>query len=270
MDGRTDRIEAVKSDAISSPATTAQEFFWTLAQLDPDPRAYYMTAPCLVRGALDARALQRSFATLVDAHSVFRTALRDVDGDLRQILLPPAEAPRYELELEDRSTAAADVDQEIARTIGELVSRDFDLQRGRVLWARLVKLAADQHALVIVFHHVAVDFRASNTFMKRLWALYYAARAGDPAVAAPSLQYIDFTEAHARWTATPTGAAARTHARELMANAPAMILPTDLPREDLERRHAAAPRGMTADLMHPAMNAIVDNDVREAVTLAAR
>lgn len=270
-----DRPELIATNASSAQVTTPQEFFWTLGQDDPDPTAYYTPIAYIIDGsdsdALDKDALQRSMTTLVAAHGAYRTAIREVEGQLRQVVVPPEEAPPFQLEIVDGPVVPeSEWKAHVAQIVAELVGRGFDLARGRVLWARLVELAPHRHALVTVFHHIAVDHGSFNLFFRRLWELYGAARKGESPSEQPEFQYIDVAAALARWALTPNGQAQAAAWRERLRDAPPVQLPIDLPREAADARRASARRGIVADPMYQAETCVLAGDVREAVTRAAR
>ncbi len=242
---------------------------------DPDPSAYHMSVAHILRGTddhvLDREALRRSLLALVAANGVYRTAIREAQGELRQLVLPPDEAPPFDLEMVDCSPLPeTEWNAEVSRTVDELVGRGFDLERGRVIWARLTELAPERHALVVVFHHAALDHGSSLVFFHRLFELYAAARRGAPLPEQESLQHVDVTDALTRWAQTPTGKAQSAYWRERLGTAPPTRLPLDLPRDAVDARRAATRRGIVADLQHPPDLVTLDHDVREAVTRVAR
>lgn len=266
-----DRLEPTRTGKASSRATIPQEFFYSMAAHDPDSSAYYQTAAFVIEGPLEHARLAHVLASLVASHEVFRTVFRDEGGVLHQVVLPLADAPPFELELADRSAVAADPDTwnaEIRRTLEELVGRGFDLVRGRLLWARLVKLAPERHAFVVVFHHVVIDAASTFTFFRRLFTTY-ADRSVDT-VEPPALQYVDVAEAFARFATTPTGEAQAAYWREHVKGAQPVSLPVDLPREPVDARRSAGRRGVATDPMHPVQYATLPAELREAITRVAR
>ena len=69
----------------------------------------------------------------------------------------------------------------------------FDLASGPVFRARLLRLAADDHVLSLVFHHVVVDAGSLAVFFDELSRLYAARVAGGPMPLEPLLaQYGDY------------------------------------------------------------------------------
>src|SRR5262249_56319807 len=71
--------------------------------------------------------------------------------------------------------------------------RPFDLARGPLVRASLVRLAEDEHVLFMNFHHIVFDGWSFGVFAGELAAQYFAFAEGRPA-ALPELpvQYADF------------------------------------------------------------------------------
>ena len=253
-------------------ATTAQEYFWALGLDDPEPAAYQYTTCYLLEGVVDREALQRCASTLVAAHGVFRTAIREIDGEPWQVVLPASDVPRFELEVIDRShLPRGEWRAETQRIVDELLARGLDLATGRVVWATLATLGARHHALVVVFHHATGDLQSVTRFFKRLFELYSSVRAGGLLIEAPPLHYIDVAKAYEKWGLTPVGRAQSEYWRSRLHGAPPSQVPNDLPREAADRRRAGARCGIIADPMHhPPETVTLAADVREGVTRVAR
>ena len=249
-------------------ATTYQELVWYTNRGNLDAN-WVLATTHVVEGPLDRVALQRSFSTLVNAHSVLRTAYREVDGALHQVIASADAAP---LDLEYADLAPLEEpqwDAEIVRIRNALVSA-LDLVAGHVLRAQLARLAPDRHALVLVFHHVAADVQSLDAFMRRLFEIYADDLSGKPIRENPPFQFIDVTEAFVRWSETPARQAVAAAWRERFHDVVPVEVAGDLPRAAVDSRRDAALHGIIADPMHVPRVAIVSNDVRTAVSELAR
>lgn len=264
-------VQPLPSGASSSRATIAQEYFWSMALDDPDPSAYSMASAFVIEGALDVDVFRKSLYAVTAAHSVFRTALREVDGELRQFVVPHDEAPPFELEVVDRSQLPElEWTPEARRTIDELAARGFDLEHGRTLWARLAELGPQHHLFVVVFHHSVADAASSYGFFCSLFERYTAERAGTPLPDLLGLQYVDVAESFRVWATTPPGLSRAAYWRERLRDVPEVLVPADLPRDEVDARRDRAKHGITADLMHPAEYVKLTDEVREGITVLAR
>src|SRR6185369_16549157 len=71
----------------------------------------------------------------------------------------------------------------------------FDLARGPLWRVRLVKVAEDEHVLLLVLHHIVTDEWSLGLMLRELSALYAAACAGRAAeLAELPVQYGDYAQ----------------------------------------------------------------------------
>jgi non-ribosomal peptide synthetase component F len=124
----------------------------------------------------------------------------------------------------------AEAEQE--RLLAAAARRGFDLERGPVIRALLVRRTARLHAAAIVVHHVATDGWSMGVLMGDVEASYRAAVEGRPAPdRRPPIQYADFAAWEAERFAGETAAALEEHWRRALAGAPRVTeLPGDRPR----------------------------------------
>jgi len=157
--------------------TESQREIFTATRLGDDASlAFNESGSLRLRGALDAEALRDAWADLLGRHEMLRST---VSGDGRTLLVSPP--PRPELPLLD---LAALPEGERARKLDALrtaeVERPFDLEKGPLVRATLVRLAPDDHVLVFTAHHVVCDGFSTGVMLKELGALYTGRRSGRP------------------------------------------------------------------------------------------
>jgi amino acid adenylation domain-containing protein len=208
-----------------APASFAQVRIWLLDRLQPGSAAYNMPLAVELAGALDAAALTAALAAIVRRHAVLGAAFPARDGQPVQAPAVRSWAPA----LADLSGLPEPGRAGEARRLGEREGRrPFDLERGPVFRALLVRLAAERHRLLLVVHHVAADGASLDVFLRELAELYAAAAARrPPALPAPRLQYADYA-AWLRRVQTPP--AALDYWRQKLAAAAPLDLPADRPR----------------------------------------
>ncbi|MCA2218363.1 non-ribosomal peptide synthetase [Jidongwangia harbinensis] len=165
----TDRIPAVPAGR-PVPATHAQRRIWFLHQVRPDRTDHHIPTVVRLRGPLDPAALRRAFAELVVRHEPLRTGFAYRDGALWQV---PGDPAGPDLPVEDvGGPDAADA------AVRESVDRPFDLAAGPLLRARLLRTRPDDHLLIAVLQHIAVDGWSIGILLRDLAELYAAARDG--------------------------------------------------------------------------------------------
>lgn len=162
------------------PLTSAQEALWFLDQLEPESESGHAlhNQPGAVRlvGTLDVEALRRSLDEIVRRHEALRTRFVTSDGKPFQDVMPhePLELPLTDLS--DRPHSEADT--EAKRLASEDAHTSFDLEQGPLRRMFLVRLAADEHVLVVTLHHIITDGWSMGVFTTELDQLYRAYLAG--------------------------------------------------------------------------------------------
>jgi hypothetical protein len=91
----------------------------------------------------------------------------------------------------------------IARKTRNLLRQSWDSEKDLPLRALLLKLDADDHALVIKLHHLVTDGWSQRLFWQELETLYSAKVKGiAPKLAALPIQYRHFVERQRAWLLT--------------------------------------------------------------------
>jgi hypothetical protein len=217
-------------DTFVFPTSFAQRRLWFVHQLEPESPSYNVTTALQLSGKLDVPALARSLATLVARHEALRTTFRLAEGEPVQVVAP--ELP-LELPVTDRSAVpAADREDEVRRLIQEEVRRPFDLERGPLLRARLIRLAPDEHALILIVHHIVFDGWSAGVLSRELSECYRAFAAGEaPRLPELSVQYADYAVWQREWLTGEAIQQQLAYWRGRLAGAPAVLeLPTDFVR----------------------------------------
>ncbi|WP_421549518.1 amino acid adenylation domain-containing protein [Pseudomonas sp. QD4] len=206
----------------------AQERQWFLWKLEPESAAYHIPAALRLHGPLDVPALERSFNTLVARHESLRT--RFVDDGERTLQVIDHGAP---LNLQwDVLPAGGDQAGQVRAYVEAETSRLFDLREGALLRVKLLRLAPDDHVLVMTQHHIVSDGWSMDLMVDELVALYAAYSQG-LTVELPELpiQYADYGIWQRQWM--DAGERERQlgyWVGQLGGEQPVLELPTDFPR----------------------------------------
>ncbi len=215
-----------------APLSFAQQRLWFIHQLDPESQAYNMPARRRLRGPLDVRALRRSLGELVRRHEAVRTTLVEPagGGEAMQVVRPPAPVPFPVVDV-SRLPPEARV-PEARRRVEEEAARPFDLVRGPLLRALLVRMDADDWATCFTTHHVVSDGWSLNVLTREVSALYGAFSRGEPSpLPELEIQYADFAAWQRRWLSGEVLDRQLDFWRDRLGGAPALLeLPTDHPR----------------------------------------
>ncbi len=222
-----------------APASFAQQRLWFLEQMGTLGNTYNIAVNVRLRGALDRSALERALEAIFHRHEAVRTGFTAAGAEPVQVILPPGPFP---LPFWDLSELTPEERQrEVLRMIQQEKATTFDLSRGPLMRARLLRLAPREHVLLVSFHHIAFDGWSVGVFSRELRALYGAFSADQPSPL-PSLpiQYVDFAVWQRGWL---RGAALDTrvaHFRSSLTDLSPLQLPTDFPRPPVETFHGAA------------------------------
>ncbi|HYR11223.1 MAG TPA: amino acid adenylation domain-containing protein, partial [Longimicrobium sp.] len=242
---RVERTEAM-------PLSFAQERLWFLDQLQQGNTSYNVPASLRLSGALDADALERALAEVVRRHEVLRSTLRGRNGSAVQVISP---FRGFALPVEDLSSLDADArEAEVRRRVAGEMERPFDLAAGPLVRATLLRLADEEHVLLMTMHHAVTDGWSMGVLYRELGALYAAFAAGrESPLAEPVVQYADY----AAWQREQLSGEALEREvgwwKSRLAGAPALLeLPTDRPRPAVQRhRGAYEPVELTAEVLAP-------------------
>ncbi|EPX57243.1 Long-chain-fatty-acid--CoA ligase [Cystobacter fuscus DSM 2262] len=221
------------------PLSFAQQRLWFLEQLEPGNTAYNMPAAVRLTGELDAAALEKALHGVVRRHEALRTTFDSLEGKPFQVIHPELLVP---LPLSDWSGLSAEDKEQALRTARrEEASRPFDLMRGPLVRARLLRLGEREHVLLYTLHHIISDGWSVGVLVREMAALYQEQRTGHPAQLAPlPVQYADY----ALWQQSQlSGQAleeALAHWTKRLAGAPRVLeLPTDRKRPAVQTHRGA-------------------------------
>jgi amino acid adenylation domain-containing protein len=214
------------------PVSWAQQRLWFLHQLDPAAgAAYHIPAALRLSGDLNRAALQASLDGIVARHESLRTRFVDVDGAPHQLIAPAdsgfalVEHDLRELDPAAHADAVAELGVAEARA-------PFDLARGPLIRGRLLRLAEDEHVLLVTQHHIVSDGWSIGVLVRDVSALYaaFCQEQDDPLPPLP-VQYADYAAWQRQWLQGDVLQAQLAFWREHLTGAPALLtLPTDRAR----------------------------------------
>ena len=212
-----DELEPAEGEVYVLPASYAQRSLWLVDQLAPGSPLYNIPYALRLKGRLDTAALAWTLGEIVRRHETLRTTLAAEDGDVVQVIAPPASPEIWTLPRVDLGGLAVEQrEPELRRRLGEEASRPFDLERGPLFRAVLLRLGAFEHVLLLSLHHAVADGWSLGVLRRELAAFYR----GEPLAELP-IQYADF----AAWQREQlSGDALELHLawwREQLAGAPA-------------------------------------------------
>ncbi len=186
------------SDRSLAPLTSAQKQLWLHAQLAPETSLY--NEPLTVRrhGSLDIPALERSFSEIIRRHEAWRTTFPVVNGEPVQKVGAPFEIRLPVIDL--RNLPLAEREEEATRIATGDARQPFDLARGPLLRAKLVRLEAEEYRLFATLHHLIFDgFSGYRVFLPELVAFYEAFSENKPLPPPLPYQFTDYALWQKEW-----------------------------------------------------------------------
>ncbi len=176
------------------PVSFSQRSMWLLHEIDPEGAAYNTREILRLRGPLQHAALRAALDALVARHEAFRTTF--ALGQAEPVAIVGPLQPANVIELDARAWPQPVSDAEFEKQAASLAAEPFDLEKAPPYRFVLVRLGDQDHALILVMHHIVGDDWSWALLLRELQALY---RAGLHGQATPlPARTIDFAD-YASW-----------------------------------------------------------------------
>lgn len=206
-----------------APLSPGQQRLWLIDQLRPGGVEYLRPVAWRLTGALDTSALRRALTALVERHAVLRTRCVASGGEPEQRTDPVRQVP-----LAQTPVPPAGTWEWIRDALAADLRRPFDLARDWPLRIRLFRISAEDHVLLLMFHHIACDGQSVDILARDLGGLYRAEISGEP----PDLpelpwSYADYAQRQRAATAGARAQADLDYWREQLADLEPLELPAD-------------------------------------------
>ena len=217
-----------------SPLSFAQERLWFLYNAEPGQATYNAPVVIRLRGPFNLDAFKRGLAEVVRRHSVLRATFEIIDG--KSVQKVGAAGP-IDIQIIDlRGLTPPEREAEASRLVEEKASAPFDLRRGPLLRATLLRLGDEERVAVISLHHIVSDGWSVGIFLDELMTLYSSCAKDEPSPLPDSpAQYADFAQwERERFTPQALEAHLDFWKRRLGDSFPALQLPFDRPRPSVQ------------------------------------
>jgi acyl-CoA synthetase (AMP-forming)/AMP-acid ligase II len=197
----------------AAPASITQERLCELQHALPDLPFFNILYALRLTSAVDVAGLQRSINETVRRHEILRTTFVTVDDRYVQVIAPQLIVPLAFDDLRglprlERETIELDLIQNEALHV-------FDLARGPLMRARLLRLADQEYLFVICMHQVVCDGWSLGVLAEELIASYDAFSGGEESPRGPlAIQFADFAHWQRQWQSHPEIAAQLEYWRE--------------------------------------------------------
>jgi amino acid adenylation domain-containing protein len=229
------------------PLSFAQQRLWFLQRMDPESTAYNLACAVHLTGDLDAGALERSLHAILLRHEDLRTVFIQQDGTPYTQITDGSDwkMESHPLDLRPGESLA----QAVTRFTGETTREPFDLERGPLWRAYLLRSGEQDAVLVLAMHHIVSDGWSMGVMMRELAENYRALLLGEPLTREElPVQYADYSVWQREWLASGMLEGQAGYWRKRLEAAPPVVrFPPDHPQSPV-----AAPRGRRCKLAFPA------------------
>ena len=212
------------------PLSYQQEALWLLDRMDGSSVQMNELGAQTIHGPLDAALLRGSFEEILRRHEVLRARFVEHSGEPTVEIAPETTVELSEIDLSVEAPAGSE--EAVRAVAAKMVARPFDLERGPLLRASLMRLGEAHFVLLTVVHHIAFDGWSSGILFREMHETYAAlARQERPELAPLTLQYTDY----AVWQRDMLQGLRRERLtnfwrEQLRGPLPVLALPADYPR----------------------------------------
>ena len=173
-------IEAIPEASVIEhyPLSSGQLRLWVLQQLYPGNYSYNIVHQYTYAGVLEPERLQQALDTVVERHEILRTRFMEIEGEPRQVILPPSEG---RVLIGWSTQTAAELVRQESRHV-------FDLTTGPLLRVQVVAQSENLHRLVVNIHHIITDEWSMEVLLREWTEAYEGELKGLPL----RIQYKDY------------------------------------------------------------------------------
>ncbi|MFI6044202.1 amino acid adenylation domain-containing protein [Nocardia sp. NPDC051321] len=257
-------VRAARPESV--PLSFAQRRMWFIDRFEGPSATYNLVLAVRLHGVPDTTALGSAIQDVIGRHQTLRTLIVEEEtGAAASRVLPVEDVPQC-------LSVIPVAEQELSGAVAAVAAHEFDLYARIPMRAELLRVAPDEHVLVLVIHHIAADGGSAAALTRDLSRAYTARLAGrTPDWPELPVQYADYALWHAEMLgdeADPDSLLAEQFGywqREL-ANVPApLALPTDRPRPPVASHRG----GRVHFTIDPQVMADVDTVARRAGATAS-
>ncbi|MBA3469563.1 MAG: amino acid adenylation domain-containing protein [Herpetosiphonaceae bacterium] len=257
-------IEPVPHDK-PLPLSFTQERYWILDQFEPGNTAYNVPTYARLKGPLNNELLERVLGEIVQRHAILRTTFTVLDDQPMQIIHPSMPAALPLIDLSD--LPPAERESQARQIVASQARKSFDLETGPLFRGNLIRIAEEDHILLIMMHHIITDDWSKNLFIQELTTLSWAYFRGEPSpLPELAIQYADFAVWQRQWFQGEVLESQLAYWIQQLEGAPMVLnLPMDRPRPALQNFQG---RSVPVELPRRLTEQLAALSLREGATMA--
>jgi len=205
-------------------ASENQAAIWFLESGGEPAPLYNIPYALRLCGPLDVEALEAALRRLVGRHAALRMRFT---LDRGRLLQEPSQTVHLELPLTDLS-AAPDPERMARELSAAHVRAPIALDRPPLISPLLLRLAAEDHLLVLAIHHIVCDAWSIKLMLREIAEAYASPEARDSPSGGP--EYLDFVAWQRQMLDGPERERLLRYWRAALSDVDTTPLPTDRPR----------------------------------------
>ena len=176
----------------------AQQRLWFLAQLEPNSSLYNMPHAVILSGDLNIEVLRQALDAIVVHHEIIRTNYLAENGNPIQVIAAPRLVELSIIDLQQYKQAEQET--QVQKLLQQESQRPFNLASDMMIRGCLLKLAPQEHILLLVMHHIASDGWSMGILWEQLTQLYQAFLNDRPnPLKSLPIQYADYAVWQREW-----------------------------------------------------------------------
>jgi amino acid adenylation domain-containing protein len=222
---------------LTVPATPSQTEIWLSVQMgDAANCAYNLSQSFKLTGSLNQSAIESALQQLVHRHESLRTTFSSNGESLCIVAELPIDIPTIDL----TALSPPGRDLQLAQIVKQDLDRPFNIEQGPLFRAQIIKLAAQEHLLLLNAHHIVCDGWSWSILLEDLGVLYSAAAQGIVPDLPVAEKFSDYASAEIAAAQQPDAADTEQYWLAQFADAvPVVDFPTDRPRPPFRTFNAA-------------------------------
>ena len=171
------------------PLSRGQQSLWFLNQMDKGSAAYNLSFAAWINQSLNPTIFKQALETIVKENPVLQVVFRADQSGLVQIRNT---GENFIFEARELPNVTED---ELYEELSQLAAIPFDLENGPLLKVYLFKKSETEFLLLLVIHHIIVDFWSLSIFIKELSRIYNALSQDHQfSIVASEHNYFDYIE----------------------------------------------------------------------------
>jgi amino acid adenylation domain-containing protein len=174
--------------------SSSQERLWFIEQFMPGSAAYTVAVARRVKGDLDSETLGAALTEVKRRHEALRMRFPKTAAGMPQVVIdPPAAAGLRVVDVSAAGSGSTDRVERAMIVASEAAGRPFDLAADSLLRVLLIRIADNDHVLVLTMHHIIADGWSAELIVRETLSIYDALRRGtEPDLPDLPIQFGDY------------------------------------------------------------------------------